>query len=281
MNYRSPIFFGIKVFILLFVLITLFLGFYTIDQGYRGVLLRFGKLIDVVDSGLHFKFPWVDSIKEITVRTQKVQQKLSVYSKDVQGADVLLSVNYAISPESVGDIYTVGGMDYQARIIQPQLMSKPKDVFGKYNAVNIVQNREKLTHEIYDDLVSHFKGTGIIIQSVQVENIDFSDSYERSVEERMKAEVEVQRVQQNLERERINADMVRAKAQGEADAKLARATADAKAIEIQGKAEAEAIRAKADAMAKNPDYIRMLQAERWDGKLPQTMLPNSAIPIIK
>ena len=144
-----------------------------------------------------------------------------------------------------------------------------------------MQNREKLTHEIYDDLVSHFKGTGIIIQSVQVENIDFSDSYERSVEERMKAEVEVQRVQQNLERERINADMVRAKAQGEADAKLARATADAKAIEIQGKAEAEAIRAKADAMAKNPDYIRMLQAERWDGKLPQTMLPNSAIPIIK
>ena len=131
MNYRSPIFFGIKVFIILFVLITLFLGFYTIDQGYRGVLLRFGKLIDVVDSGLHFKFPWVDSIKEITVRTQKVQQKLSVYSKDVQGADVLLSVNYAISPESVGDIYTVGGMDYQARIIQPQLMSKPKDVFGK------------------------------------------------------------------------------------------------------------------------------------------------------
>jgi regulator of protease activity HflC (stomatin/prohibitin superfamily) len=210
-----------------------------------------------------------------------VQQKLAVYSKDVQGADVLLSVNYAVSPESVGNIYTVGGMDYQARLIQPQLMSKPKDVFGKYNAVNIVQNREKLTQEIYDELTEHFKGTGIIIQSVQVENIDFSDSYERSVEERMKAEVEVQRVQQNLERERINADMVRTKAQGEADAKLARATADAKAIEIQGRAEAEAIRAKAEAMAKNPDYIRMLQAERWDGKLPQTMLPSSSIPIIK
>ena len=281
MTFRAKIVLGIKTFIGFMLVLTVFLGFYTIDQGYRGVLLRFGKLIDVVDSGLHFKFPWVDSIKEITVRTQKVQQKLAVYSKDVQGADVLLSVNYAVSPESVGNIYTVGGMDYQVRLIQPQLMSKPKDVFGKYNAVNIVQNREKLTQEIYDELTEHFKGTGIIIQSVQVENIDFSDSYERSVEERMKAEVEVQRVQQNLERERINADMVRTKAQGEADAKLARATADAKAIEIQGRAEAEAIRAKAEAMAKNPDYIRMLQAERWDGKLPQTMLPSSSIPIIK
>ena len=279
--HRDHFLLGLKAFIGVVVIFTASLGFYTIDQGSRGVLLRFGKLMEVVDSGLHFKIPFVDTVDEISIRTQKVQQKLSVYSKDVQGAEVSLSVNYAISPEGVANIFNVGGMDYQARLIQPQLLAKPKDIFGKYNAVNIVQNREKLTREILDDLVAHFNGTGIVIQSVQVENIDFSDSYERSVEERMKAEVEVQRVQQNLERERVNADMVRAKAQGEADAKLATAQANAKAIEIQGKAEAAAISAKAEAMAKNPDYIRMLQAERWDGKLPQTMLPNSAIPIIK
>ena len=264
-----------------FVLMTALAGFYTIEQGYRGVLLRFGKMIDVVESGLHFKIPYIDSVYKLSIRTQKVTKKLAVYSKDVQGADVLLSVNFALNPAQVGNIYSVGGMDYEARLIEPQLMAKPKDVFGKYNAVNIVQAREKLTHEIQDELLAQFKDIGIIIQSVQIENIDFSDSYEHSVEERMKAEVEVQKVQQNLERERINADMMRASAQGEADARLAKAQADAKAIEIRGKAEAEAIRAKARAMQENPQYVQMLQAERWDGKLPHTMLPSQSIPVIK
>ena len=118
-------------------------------------------------------------------------------------------------------------------------------------------------------------------RSVQIENIDFSDAYENSVEERMKAEVEVQKVQQNLAREKINADMMRTKAQGEADARLAQAEAQAKSIELVGKAEAEAIRAKSEAMKENPNYIQMLQAEKWDGKLPVTMIPNGSLPILK
>ncbi len=255
-------------------------GLYTVEQGDRGVVLRFGKLIDVVDAGIHFKIPFMDSVMRMSVRTQKITLKLAVYSKDVQGAEVLFSANYALVPEKVGDIYTKAGLDYDKRLILPQLQSRPKDIFGKYNAVNIVQAREKLTEEIHNELAAQFKDSGILIQSIQLENIDFSDSYEHSVEERMKAEVEVQKVQQNLERERINADMVRTKAQGEADAKLARANADAKAIEVLGQAEAQAILVKAKALRENPSYIQMLQAEKWNGILPKTMLPNMTIPVI-
>lgn len=263
-----------------FVLILFLSGLYTVEQGDRGVVLRFGKLIDVVDAGIHFKVPFMDSVMRMSVRTQKITLKLAVYSKDVQGAEVLFSANYALAPEKVGDIYTKAGLDYDKRLILPQLQSRPKDIFGKYNAVNIVQAREKLTEEIHNELATQFKNSGILIQSIQLENIDFSDSYEHSVEERMKAEVEVQKVQQNLERERINADMVRTKAQGEADAKLARANADAKAIEVLGQAEAQAILVKAKALRENPSYIQMLQAEKWNGILPKTMLPNMTIPVI-
>ncbi len=253
---------------------------YTVEQGERGVVLRFGKMTSVEDAGLHFKLPFMDSVRKMSVRTQKAGLKLPVYSKDVQGADVELSVNFALDPARAGDVYATAGLDYATRIVMPQLMAKPKDVFGKYNAVNIVQNREKLAAEIKKELDGHFDGTGIFIQSVQLENIDFSDSYERSVEERMKAEVEVQKIQQNLERERINADMVRTRAKGEADAKLAQAEADAKAVEIRGRAEAEAILAKAKAMAQNPDYIRLIQAERWNGELPRTMVPGASVPML-
>ena len=256
-------------------------SFYTIEQGERGVLLRFGKVVEVEDSGLHFKIPYVDTVKKMAVRTIKWTLKTAVYSKDIQGAEVKISLNFHLSPASVGSIYANAGMEYDEKLILPQLLSVSKDVFGKYNAVSIVQAREELSKEICKALETKFAPIGIIIESVQLENIDFSDSYEKSVEERMKAEVEVQKVKQNLEREKINADMLRAKAQGEADAKIAQAEANAKSIELVGRAEAEAIRAKSEAMRANPDYVKMLQAEKWDGRLPQSIVPSSSVPIRK
>ena len=256
-------------------------SYYTIDQGERGVLLRWGKVIGVEDSGLHFKIPFVDTVKKMTVRTIKWTLPTAVYSKDIQGAEVKISLNFHLNPASVGDIYANAGMSYDEKLILPQLLSVSKDVFGRYNAVSIVQAREELSKEICRALEAKFAPIGIIIESVQLENIDFSDSYEKSVEERMKAEVEVQKVKQNLEREKINAEMLRTKARGEADAKVAQAEASAKSIELVGRAEAEAIRAKSEAMKANPDYVRMLQAEKWDGRLPQSIVPSSSVPILK
>ena len=255
-------------------------GIYTVEQGDRGIHLRFGKLIDIEEAGLHFKIPVIDSIRTMSIRTDKYVKTIEIYSKDVQGASVLLSVNYALNPAHLSEIYTKYGLNYAQRVIEPQLISKPKDIFGQYNAVNIVQMREQVTRGILGELEKTFKDSGIIIQSVQIENIDFSDSYEKSVEERMKAEVEVQKVKQNLEREKLNADMVRTKAKGEADAKVAKAEADAKSILTISKAEAEAIRVKSQALSTSPNYIQLIQAERWNGELPKTMIPNQTLPVL-
>jgi regulator of protease activity HflC (stomatin/prohibitin superfamily) len=121
----------------------------------------------------------------------------------------------------------------------------------------------------------------IDITSVQVENIDFSNAYEKSVEDRMRAEVEVQTQKQNLEKERVSAQIAVTKAQAEADSQLARAKAEAEAIRIKGEAEASAIKSRADALAKNKDLIELTKAEKWDGKLPSTMLPNSTLPFFE
>lgn len=256
-------------------------SWYTVNQGDRALVLRFGKISEVTGPGFHFKVPLMDIVEKVSVRTRKTTHKISIYSKDIQGAVIVFSLNYALDASKVADIYSQYGLMFEERIIFPQLMAKPKDIFGKYNAVDIVQNREKLTSEILTEFGKQFSGTGIIAESVQIENIDFSDEYERSVEERMKAEVEVQKVKQNLEREKLNADMVRTRAKGEADAKIAAAQADAESIRLKGTAEAEAIKAKSEALAQNPNYVRLIEAERWNGILPQTMLPTGTVPIIK
>jgi regulator of protease activity HflC (stomatin/prohibitin superfamily) len=109
----------------------------------------------------------------------------------------------------------------------------------------------------------------LIVESVQVENIDFSDAYEQSIEQRMLAEVEVQKVQQNAEREKVQAEIAVIQAKAQADA-----------VKLQGDAEAHAINARGRALRDNPALIELVQAEKWDGKLPTTMVPGQTVPFI-
>lgn len=154
-----------------------------------------------------------------------------------------------------------------------------KNVFGKFNAVSAIQERERLSAEIQMSIQESVVGP-IIVESVQIENIDFSDAYEDSIEQRMLAEVEVQRVQQNAEREKVTAEITVIQAQAEADAQLARATAEAEAIRIRGEAEAAAIEARGQALRDNPALIDLVQAERWNGQLPTTMIPGDTVPFM-
>jgi regulator of protease activity HflC (stomatin/prohibitin superfamily) len=120
----------------------------------------------------------------------------------------------------------------------------------------------------------------IIVESVQIENIDFSDAYESSIEARMLAEVEVQKVRQNAEREKVQAEIAVIQAQAQADSKLAQAKADAEAITLRGNAEADAIKAKGAALRDNAGLIALTQAEKWNGQLPTTMVPDSTVPFM-
>ena len=96
----------------------------------------------------------------------------------------------------------------------------------------------------------------------------------------MMAEVEVQRRAQELEQQRIQAQIVVTQAQGAADARVAEAKAQAEATRLAGDAEAHAIRVRGEALRDNPDLIRLVTAERWDGILPTTMLPGGTIPFV-
>lgn len=89
----------------------------------------------------------------------------------------------------------------------------------------------------------------VVIDGVQIENIDFSDAYEKSIEDRMKAEVAIATRRQNLETEKIQQIAV-TQARAEADSKLAAAKAEAETIRVKGAAEAETIRLKSAAEAE-------------------------------
>lgn len=282
MNARTIIAGSTAVVIGLFALTIVGGSFYTVDSGDRGVILRNGAVVGTAEPGLGFKLPIIDTVKEISIRSNaRKYDGVAVYSKDQQTAELIISINYRLPGDQVEQIYSeYGGEEgVLTRLLDRQVYNEVKNVFGKYNAVTAIQDRSRLVADVQTALQTVIKGP-IVIESVQIENIDFSNAYEDSIEARMLAEVEVQKVKQNAEREKVQAEIAVIQAQAQADAQLAQAKAAAEATRLKGEAEATAIRAKADALRDNAGLIALTQAEKWDGKLPTTMIPGSTVPFM-
>ena len=189
-----------------FVFITVVFGiWYTIDQTERGVILRNGAIVGTAEPGLSFKMPWIDSVRSISVQSHKQEyDKMAAYSADQQPAEMRVSVNFHIPPSEVASVYASYGSfeNLISRVVDPRVYEETKTVFGQFNAVTAIQERARLNAEIGAAIQKAVKGP-VVIENVQIENIDFSDAYEQSIEQRMLAEVEVQRVRQNLEKEKV------------------------------------------------------------------------------
>jgi regulator of protease activity HflC (stomatin/prohibitin superfamily) len=270
-------------------------SWYTVDQTERGVLLRNGAVVGTAQPGLGFKVPLINSVEKVSVKTATYTwDKMNSYSYDQQPADLKISVTLRAAPEKVADLYAkFGKLDSAVnQVVSPVVNQQVKVVFGRYTAVKAIQERGALNSAIKDAIADNLKyDPMIVIESVQLENIEFSQNYLHSIEQRMLAEVEVQKLQQNAEREKVQAQItvtqatakanaIRAEAQANADATRLSGEAKASNIKITGEAEASAIEARGKALGNNPNLVTLVQAERWNGALPTTMVPGSSVPFV-
>ena len=247
---------------------------YTVEQGERAVLLRWGQAVATEGPGLHFKLPFIEDVVKLSVREQKEDFKTEAYSQDQQPAEVQVSVNYRLPEDNVLDVYSRLGPNYPAILIDTQLPRRLKEVFGKFDAQSMIQDRTKLGIEVERSMESALDRRGIQIVSVQVEDVAFSQAYETAVESRMTAIVAQYQAEAEKQKRITNADAAAYEVKAAADAQ-------AHAIQVQGDAQAAAIRARADALKDNPSLVSLTAAERWDGKLPSTMLPGGAVPFLE
>lgn len=259
-------------------------SFYTIDQRELGVILRNGAVTGIATPGLNFKLPWIDKVVDVSLenRLWRPKEKLEGYSHDQQAAHYVISVNWQIDPTKVQTVYTSFGGEagVEARVVTPAVLKHSKIVIGTFTAQTSIRERGKVNTRILEALHDAVEGTPVQITEVNVEDIKFSAEYEKSINDRMIAEVRVETERQNLNKEKVLAEIVVTKAQAAADSKLADAKAVAQAISLQGNAEAEAITVKGKALRDNPAVIELAKADKWNGVLPSTMVPGAATPIL-
>jgi len=258
---------------------------YTVDEGHVGIIKRWGKAIDQVDPGLHFKMPISDKVVEIETRTKKTVEKMSVATSEQMPSEATISVNWTPDKTMILDIYKKYGSlkQFENRILIPKLREAAKAGISKYTAEENINNREKVTQTIKELFLEKMKKYPITINSVQYENIKLPENYIKSIAAKQTAKNERDAEKFRLEKQALEAqravntakaerDAAKARADGKAYQIEAEAKANAKKIRLLAKAQAEAIKLKALALQNNNALIEYEKAKRWDGKLPNTVM---------
>lgn len=241
-------------------LIILLSAFVIVPAGHRGVVLTWGAVSGkVFGEGLHFVIPVVQSVQKIEVRTRKLEAAVSAYSKDLQTVDAAVALNYHVLPDAVNLLYQQIGMDYEARVVQPAIQEAVKAVTAKFTAQELIERRAVVKDEIKVALGERITTNHLILDEFSIVNFDFSDTYEQAVEQKQVAQQQSLRAENELTRIKI-----------EAEQRIAQAKAEAEAIKIQ---------AAAITQQGGRDYVSLQWIEKWDGKLPQTVL-GDAVPMI-
>jgi regulator of protease activity HflC (stomatin/prohibitin superfamily) len=249
--------------VLLFVaMVSLLCSIGIIRAGQRGVLLDFGAVQDkILGEGLHFIVPIKNGVVKVDVRTLKLEVKASAFSKDLQAADAIIALNYHIDASQANKLWQEIGRDYKERIIEPAIQEVVKATTAKFNAQMLIEDRAAVKKDMVELLSQRLSKKYIIVDDVSIVNFDFSDDYERAIEEKQVA-------QQSA----LKAENVLRQRETEAKQRIVLATAEAEAIRIQ----AQSISAQGGI-----EYVSLKAVEKWDGRLPVYITSGSPMPFIQ
>ena len=268
---------GIIGVILVIAFIIVPFSFHTVSSGEVAVVKHLGKIEDVKTAGTHYDFWMTNSYTKYDTKVRNLEAETAAYSSDAQTMNIQMTIQYQINSDKVIDIATqYGKLDVLESRINSIALEQTKSVLSSHKAMDIIANRASISPAV-EAAIKNAVGDEYFVDIVTVvlTNIDFSDAFEKAVEDKMIAE------QAKLKADYDNETKV-AKAEADAQAKLKEAQA---AIEI-AKAEAEALKISADAEAEanriinnslTQKIIDKTIADAWDGKLPSVMGNGSYI----
>ena len=242
----------------------------TVDAGYRGVLLQFGAVEPTtsLSEGLHFVVPFRDQVIPIEVRTQKVVVSSTSASKDLQEVSTEVALNYHIRPEAAQLLYRQLGYDYANRVILPAIQESVKQVTARFNAEELITNRETVKNQIEQQIQARLANYNLVLETLSITEFRFSTQFTKAIEAKVEAQQRALQAQNELRRIQIEANQTEAKAIGEQRAAIAQATGLKQANVLKAEGESEAISIIDQQLRTSPTYLEWLKAQRWDGQLP-------------
>jgi regulator of protease activity HflC (stomatin/prohibitin superfamily) len=205
--------------------------FKQINAGQIGVKSLFGKVDgDILLSGLNFVNPLVD-VKTIDIKTQNYTMS-GVHDEGAQAGDdairvltadglevtIDLTVLYRVVPSEAPRLMKETGLDYNDKIVRPLTRTKIRDNAVYYDAVSLYSTkRDTFQMRIFSSIEKDFNKRGLILEQLLVRNITLPASVKTTIESKINAEQDAQKMQFVLQKEKQEAERKRVEAQGIAD----------------------------------------------------------------
>ena len=244
---------GLAILLVGFLGLVLIPGsFHTVEAGQIAVVKHLGEAKKVRTAGTYFDF-WITEKYEVyDAKVQNMDIQTQAYSKDAQTMDIFMNVQYKIDDAKIIDIANqYGTIALLANRIESIATEKAKATLSSYSAMEIIETRASISPLVEETIKNAVNEEYcVVIVAVVLTNIDFSDAFEKTVEDKMIAEQEKLKAQYEKETAIVNAEKELEVAKLQAQAKIEKAKADAEAqIEI-ARAEAEAVKLKSIEVAR-------------------------------
>jgi regulator of protease activity HflC (stomatin/prohibitin superfamily) len=202
-----------------------------IDAGHIGVKKLFGKVQkDVLSSGLHFINPLLE-IEKMDVKTQNYTMSgahdegiktgddaIRVLTADGLEVTIDLSVLYHVITNDAPMLLQETGTDYEDKIVRPITRTRIRDNAVYYDAVALYSTkRDEFQQRIFKSIETDFKKRGLLLENLLVRNITLPQSVKATIEQKINAEQDAQKMQFVLQKEKQEAERKRVEAQGISD----------------------------------------------------------------
>jgi regulator of protease activity HflC (stomatin/prohibitin superfamily) len=207
--------------VIIVVVILLTFSAYIVKQWEKAAVLRFGKIVKIVEPGLNFRVPLVDAVRRVDMRTQTVDLKgQSAITKDniSVGIDAVVFMTIE-NPERV-IVKIINFRDAVSKYAQTAI----RNIVGQYNLDELLESREEIAVKLKEEIDKLSKEWGIDIARAGLQDISLPVDMKRAFA-----------VQAEAERE-SRAILIKADAELQASSKLAEAAknmADPNAMQLR------------------------------------------------
>jgi len=202
-----------------------------VEPGQVGVQKLFGKVNDnILESGLNVINPLVQVVM-FDVRTENYTMSgvndegtkqgddaIRVLSADGLEVIVDLTVLYKVIPTEAPRILKEVGIDYRNVLVRPICRTKIRDNAVYYDAVSLYSTkRDEFQNRIFSTIEANFKERGLMLEQLLVRNLTLPESVKATIESKINAEQDAQKMTFVLQKARQEAERMRVEAQGIAD----------------------------------------------------------------
>ena len=243
-----------------------------VPTGYTGVRTTFGQISqNVVQSGLNFKIPFVQSITLVNNKQQDAKFDNVISSETSERNEVFftgITVTYQINAEKSAWIHA-NVSNYKNDLVSESLVASALKTASKTLTPTDVTSRNILEPLVKDNIQASLNekyGSEVVtINKVVINNATFDDEYNDKIAQKQQA-------QMAYETQQIENKTAVEKAEADAKVKVTEAQAEADAKRISANAEADANRVIQESLTD--EILREMTIDKWNGELPKVTGEN-------